>query len=201
MAPALVLLAAGASERLGEPKALVRLRPERPGSPLELLLAAGASLGDTRPLVVVGPAAKAVAAVLPPGVDSVVNRDWSAGRTGSVRVAVEARPDRDLCLAPVDVPLVPAEVFAALAAEWRRLGEPARGWLAPFVTESGVPRHGHPIVVGRELLGDVKELPPDRPLRELRARARPLAAIEVASAAILDDLDTRADFERLVRRL
>jgi CTP:molybdopterin cytidylyltransferase MocA len=199
--PALVLLAAGDSERLGQPKALVRLRASAPGSPLELLLSAGAALGDPRPLVIVGPAAAAIEAVLPEGVEVLVNHEWRAGRTGSVRVAVEARPGRALCLAPVDVPLVPDGVFARLAEEWRRLGAPAHGWLAPFVLHGGTRRHGHPVVVGHALASELKGFPPDRPLHELRARARPLAAVQVTSAAILDDLDTPADLERLTRRL
>lgn len=199
--PALVLLAAGASERLGQPKALARLRAEAPGSPLELLLAAGAALGDPCPLVVVGPAANAIRAALPPGIDTCSNREWRAGRTGSARVAVEARPGRDLCLAPVDVPLVAHEVFALLADEWLRLGAPPRGWLAPFVVQGEVRRYGHPVILGRELASELKGFPPDRPLHQLRALAQPLAAVEVTSTAILDDLDTPADLERLARRL
>jgi len=199
--PALVVLAAGAGTRLGEVKALARLADRPGGTALELLLAAGAALGDARALVVTGGAHAAIAATLPPGVDVHPNERWNEGRTGSVRCAVSLRPERDLCLAPVDVPLVPAEVFSALAAEWSRRGAPARGWLGPFVLREGARRFGHPVILGRDLARDLKGFPAARPLSELRARAAPLLALEVGSAAILDDLDSPADLARLRARL
>jgi len=199
--PALVVLAAGASERLGEPKALARLRREAPGSPLELLLAAGARLGDERPLVVAGRDHARIAAAAPGTVEVLENPEWHAGRTGGVRLASERRAGRDLCLAPVDVPLVPGDVFAALAEEWMRRGRPARGWLAPCTRRAGQLRHGHPVIVGRELLASLKNFPADRPLRELRALAAPLLALDVENDAILDDLDTPGDLRRLAERL
>jgi CTP:molybdopterin cytidylyltransferase MocA len=198
--PALVVLAAGASARLGEPKALARLRSEPGGTALELLLAAGAALGDPRALVVSGPDHAAIARSLPAAVEVYVNEDWAAGRTGSVRCAAVLRPGRDLCLAPVDVPLVPAAVFAALASEWERRGRPARGWLAPYVLQAGRQRFGHPVIVGRGLAADLKAFPPQDPLHALRARAAPLLALEVESASIIDDLDTPADLARLRER-
>ncbi len=198
--PALVVLAAGASARLGEPKALARLRPGPGGTALELLLAAGAALGDARALVVSGPDHTAIARSLPAAVEVCVNEDWAAGRTGSVRCAAGLRPGRDLCLAPVDVPLVPAAVFAALASEWERRGRPERGWLAPYVLQAGRQRFGHPVIVGRGLAADLKAFPPQEPLHALRARAAPLLALAVESASILDDLDTPADLARLRER-
>lgn len=202
--PALVVLAAGASARLGQPKALARLRAGAGGTALELLLAAGAELGDPRALVVTGRHHGAIAAALSARVLASVelceNERWAEGRTGSVRCAVARRPGRDLCLAPVDVPLVQGAVFAALAAEWARCGAPARGWLAPWVRRPELPdprAFGHPVLIGRELLAALKDFPPERPLSALRALARPLLALEVAAAAILDDLDTPADRARL----
>ncbi|NOT29945.1 MAG: NTP transferase domain-containing protein [Planctomycetes bacterium] len=197
---ALVVLAAGASARLGEPKALVRLVPGPSGTALEILLAAGAALGDPLPLVVGGAAHAQLSGVVPSGVELVHNRAWSTGRTSSVRCGMELRPGRDLCLAPVDVPLVPAGVFAALGAEWRRQGRPERGWLAPFVERAGVRRFGHPVLVGRGLLLELKAFPPERPLHALRAQASPLLALAVDSEAVLDDLDTPFDLERLRAR-
>jgi CTP:molybdopterin cytidylyltransferase MocA len=198
--PALVVLAAGASTRLGEPKALAELAPGPGGTALELLLAAGAALGDARPLVVTGRDHAAIAARLPSGVELAHNSTWSSGRTGSVQLACALRPARDLCIAPVDVPLVPAAVFAALAAEWRARGAPPRGWLAPCVARDGVQRFGHPVLAGRALLAELKDFPPASPLARLRAAADPLWALPVASAAILDDLDTPADLARLRAR-
>jgi len=195
--PALVILAAGASERLGRPKALVEFDGV---SVLARLCAAGRAVDGGRALALLGPHATELAPHLPPGCRRLDNPDWAAGRSGGVRLAARALPGRALLLAPVDVPLVPARVFEALTLEWARLGQPVQGWLAPRLAGTRPPAYGHPVVVGPGLLEALEGLPADVPLRELRARARPLASIEVFDPEILDDLDTPADLERLRRR-
>ncbi len=195
-APSLVVLAAGASRRLGLPKALA---PLPGGTPLARLVAAGRDLtpGAPPPLVVTGAHHAELLAAAPEGVEIVRNPRWELGRTGGVRLARGRRAGQDLCLAPVDVPLVPREVFLLLAQAWERAGAPERGWLAP---RHG-PSHGHPVVVGRGLLGELELLGDGTPLRRLRERAEPLLALEVPYPEVLDDLDTPADLARLVARL
>jgi len=190
-APAIVILAGGASTRLGQCKALADLGGT---TALAELLRAGATL------VVGGAHSAEIRAALPPGVEFVHNEHWQRGRLSSVRCAVRARPGLDLCLAPVDVPLVPAEVFEALARAWDRAGAPARGWLAPWVGIGGRRAHGHPVVLGRELLADVLAESRERPLKDFRTRADPLLETEVASVSILDDLDSPEDLARLRAR-
>jgi CTP:molybdopterin cytidylyltransferase MocA len=197
--PALVVLAAGASTRLGESKALVELRPGRGGTALEVLLEAGAALGDPHPLVISGRDHASLEQRLGEHVELRFNERWAEGRLGSLWRALEARPGRDLCVAPVDVPLVSAAVFAALREEWLRNGAPSQGWLAPFVWRAGERAFGHPIVIGQALARIGKDFPPDSPLRLLRERARPRFALATSDEAILDDLDTREDLERLRR--
>lgn len=192
MKPALVILAAGASRRLGEPKALVELGGR---SVLDRLLDAGAVF-DGIPLVIGGAHFAAIARALAGRGECANNHEWSRGRTGSVVLAARLRTDRDLCLAPVDVPLVPRSVFEELAAAWEAAGAPPCGWLAPRRGE----RFGHPVIVGRELVADWKMIPPDRPLRELRAAADPLFSTATDSEAVLDDLDTPLDLAALRAR-
>jgi len=192
-----VVLAAGASRRLGTCKALVRLGPR---TALEHLLAAGADLGPEPPLVIAGPDFDAIAAAAPRGVRVLANPDWEAGRTGSVAVAVRVLPERDLCLAPVDVPLVPRGVFRALAAAWAAAGSPATGWLAPHVEVESRRRSGHPVVLGRALLQRAATGDPAAALRGFRSFADPIWSIPVAGNEILDDLDDPFDLERLRSR-
>lgn len=189
-----MILAAGASRRLGEPKPLVELGG---ASVLEHLCRAGACVDDGRALVVLGARAELVRARLPAGCTALPNPDWAAGRSGGVRVAHRALPGRALLIAPVDVPRVPARVFAALTQEWEALGAPPAGWLAPRL---GPDRFGHPVVVGSSLLDLLEGLPGDAPLRELRSRAAPLASLEVFDPEILEDLDTPEDLRELRNR-
>ncbi len=195
--PALILLAAGASRRLGTAKALVRLGSRPQDTPLGLLLTAGAGLRSTPPLVVTGAHDAEIRAALPPTAEAVFNPTWEAGRTGSLQLAIQARSGLDLCLAPVDVPRVPPEVFLALRNGWLEAQAPARGWLAPWTLHQGTRRFGHPVILGRALAKEVLGWDPDRPLRDLRGLADPLLAVEVADDAIHDDLDTPADWRAL----
>jgi CTP:molybdopterin cytidylyltransferase MocA len=205
-----VILAAGESSRLGQCKALAPVSVGMPGTqgtsrtPLELLAEAGAALGGAPPLVVTGADHDAIAAAAGAGVEVARNLDWSAGRSGGVLLAARLRPGHDLCVAPVDTPLVPAAVFAALARLWREAGSPSRGWAAPYVVSGVGPEasraFGHPILIGRELALRIADRGPGAPLRTLRALADPLLGVEVAAREILDDLDFPDDLTRLQRR-
>lgn len=187
----LVILAAGASERLGEPKAIARLGPR---TALEHLLFAGSAL-DARPLVIVGKHAREIANAAPKACEVLVHPNWERGRSSTIALAHAHAPECDLCLAPVDVPLVASAVFTALRDAWFDLGQPPRGWLAPFHT--GLRRHGHPVIVGRVLLDRLTE---DFSLRDLRALADPCRDVPVQDDAVLDDLDTPEDLKSLRRR-
>jgi CTP:molybdopterin cytidylyltransferase MocA len=184
---ALVILAAGASSRLGQCKALV---PITPRSPLDLLLDAGAVLGGPQPIVITGADHDSISAAAGARAEVALNPDWREGRSGGVLLAARLRPGHDLCIAPVDTPLVPSEVFAALARAWRLAGSPAQGWAAPWVqAETGTRAFGHPVLLGRGLAARVAETGSQAPLRALRALADPLLAVEVTAREILDDLD------------
>lgn len=193
-----MILAAGASSRLGACKALVELGGR---TVLARLLEAAAAIDGAPPLVVSGADRAAIEGALPAGVEHAWNERWASGRTSSFALAQRLRPGLDLCLAPVDVPLVTREVLDALARAWRGAGAPALGWLAPCVRAAGTRRFGHPVIVGRELAARVAELGDERPLSELRARAKPLLALEVEDPSVLDDLDTPDDLARLRARV
>ncbi|MBI1381312.1 MAG: NTP transferase domain-containing protein [Planctomycetaceae bacterium] len=207
---ALVVLAAGASARLGEPKALVDLDGQ---SALARLLRAGHALWDGAapgelPVVVTGghhgpiqSHLDALAATGGPRARALFHPAWATGRTGGLALAQAQLPGRVLCVAPVDVPLVGGPVFAALAREFAAKGSPPRGWLAPAAQRGGSLRAGHPIVLGPELAAALGSMGTDEPLRHLRDRAEPRWTLPVDDPAVLDDLDNPEDLERLRQRL
>ncbi|MFM7283414.1 MAG: NTP transferase domain-containing protein [Planctomycetia bacterium] len=189
-APVLIVLAGGAATRLGSSKAGCDLGGGL--TPLDSLLAAGAVLRE-RALVF-----GAYAQTAPVGCELIANPRWSSGRLSSVQAAVARFPGRDLLLAPVDVPLVPAGVFRALLESWQAAAAPAFGWLAPQHAGSG--RHGHPLLIGRGLLEGLHSADPDRPLKHFRRLAQPCWSLPCHSAAVLDDLDTPEDLATLRAR-
>ena len=188
--PVMVILAAGASQRLGQPKALVDLHGS---TPLELLQQAWRSAAGTRAdsIVVTGADHAPIAAACGSRMELLHNPQWSAGRTGGLALAAQRWPGRDLLVAPVDCPLVPTQVFCILLQRWQELGAPDWGFLTPFVVLEGQPkRFGHPVVVGKGMLAQLPAFDPGTSLRDLRDAATPLARVAVSHREILDNLDT-----------
>ena len=204
--PVVVVLAAGASSRLGRCKALEPLGPDAEDHALSRYGALVAALGLRDAVLVTGADDRLLRAACPPGLACVHNAAWRTGRLESVRAAIRARPGRDVLLVPVDVPRVTRPVFQSLLAAWTAADSPEQGWLAPFVLERRDPtdgdagrRFGHPVVVGRALAAAIARSAPRTPesLRDWRARATPLLAVEVHDPGILEDLDTPEDARRI----
>jgi CTP:molybdopterin cytidylyltransferase MocA len=125
--PLLVVLAAGAGRRLGQVKALCQLGRH---TALEHVLRAGLD-SALECVIVLGAEAERVQSALPAGPRVLINTDWNAGRTGSLQLAARAFPERDLLVAPVDVPLVHQDTHRRLRTEWASRARPEHGWLAP----------------------------------------------------------------------
>lgn len=188
-----VVLAAGASTRLGEPKALARIGDR---TALEHLVAAACFALDGPVHVVVGRHSREIRRELE-GLERVIwvdSPDWKEGRTASLASGARSIGDGiDLLVAPVDTPLVSGTTLAALRKRWEDASAPERGWLAPCVESAGGRRFGHPILLGRGLAAELTDMPPDRPLRDLRRVAAPLLRERTHDRAVLDDLDTPSD--------
>ena len=204
--PAFAILAAGASSRLGQPKALCDLPG---GKPVLRLLAAVRGVTSPEPeprttdvVVITGCHHQEIEATL--GADSRLiaqNVKWATGRTSSIQLAARTFPGRDLVLLPVDHPRISATILDTMLEAWRGAGSPAMGWLAPFhETEPGRRTFGHPILLGRGLGARLLDLSPNEPLRAVRAAAEPLLSVPVASEVILENLDTPSALEA-IRRL
>jgi CTP:molybdopterin cytidylyltransferase MocA len=175
-----IVLAAGASSRMGRPKALLAL----PGG--ERLAARQARLlrdaGCARALVVLGADADRIAAALPE-VEIVVNPDWEKGRFTSLQAGLRACADADgFLILPVDTVGVRVETLAGLLAAAERTSAAA---LRPYYRSTP----GRVLWLRADLARDlVKE-----PARDLRLDER-LAAIETSIAcddpAILHNINT-----------
>lgn len=108
-----IILAAGASRRMGQPKQLLELD----GTTLVERAIEAVRQAGARPLVVLGARAPEIAERI--RADYVVNADWQRGMGVSLARGVEALPDnarRALVLA-VDQPDVDAELLRALLAD------------------------------------------------------------------------------------
>ncbi len=201
-----VVLAAGASRRMGQSKAWLDLGGR---SALERVVEAGLAGGCDGALVVIRPAdAERAAALWGEGrkrVRWVVNPRPKAGRTGSLQAGIAALPAVDaFLLHPVDHPLVRAATVGRLVATWRRASASAgsaeaEGRALALLEPACGGRRGHPILLARSVGERICELHADAPLytvvRDLRARGR-ARTLALSDSGILANLDCPGDWER-----
>lgn len=189
-----VILAAGASTRMGQPKALLSLL----GQPLLARVVATAQAAGVGPIVVaVAPphGDEIRAALLPlPGLRWAWNPAPELGMLSSVQAALPAlscEPRlRGVLVWPVDIPLVePGTVRAILAAA---LPSPASDQPPGLVVPTYAGRGGHPLWLPQPLFSAALALDPALGLRALREH-HPVLRLPVDDAEILRDLDAPAD--------
>jgi molybdenum cofactor cytidylyltransferase len=173
-----VVLAAGASKRLGEPKQLLMLGGE---TLLARAVRVARAAGCSPVVVVLGFSAASIQAgcELEDAV-IVVNEDWVEGMGSSVRAGVGALRDLDACVVMTcDMPAVTATHLGALMAS----GEVTA---SSYAGKKGVPAF-FPACAFRSLM----ELRGDAGAKDL---LRPARFVELVGGEL--DVDTRADLER-----
>jgi molybdenum cofactor cytidylyltransferase len=156
---AAVILSAGASSRMGRPKALL---PYREGTFLEHLIQVTQHpcIGVTR--VVLGAGAEVIRtmAKLDPSI-VVLNPDWEQGQLSSICAGVRSLEGVDtdgMVLCPVDHPLVSAQLVSELVD---RFYEEKKAIVLP--TFKG--RRGHPAIFSSTLYGELLAAPADKGAR------------------------------------
>jgi molybdenum cofactor cytidylyltransferase len=193
--PALLILAAGASERHGgRPKALLEV-DGRPA--VRRVLEVGLDAGLSPAVVVVGPHRVPIAGVLKGEPAEVVeNPLWELGRTGSVQLGLAALPEAtSVVLWPVDHPFVRSSTIDALSA--RATQDAVAAWLIP----SHQGRGGHPVLIKRSVFGLIHALDPDESLRSLLPRLGvQVARMPVGDPWVLVGTDTPEAYREAVSR-
>jgi nicotine blue oxidoreductase len=176
------LLAAGAGERFGGPKALAR---DADGTSW-LLRSVQALRPCAEIVVVLGAGAEEAAALLPMSVSRIRADDWAEGMGASLRAGLAAlvATDHDAALVSlVDLPDVDAAVVARLAA-----ADDGPAVLARAAYD-GVP--GHPVLIGRDhWVGVVASATGDRGARDYLAD-HDVVLVECGDLATGADVDSR----------
>jgi molybdenum cofactor cytidylyltransferase len=186
-----MVLAAGASRRLGSPKALLSFEGR---SALDLIIDALRGAGIARGVVVVGEHVNELtSAVDPAPLTWATNPVPETGRMGSVLVGLRALTSgADILLWPVDRPLASADTVAALVAE-RERADPAQGVIVPEFRGG----RGHPVLLRASLLMSLLAAYPDANLREvIRDSGTRRRIVVVDDPGIHFDLDTASEYEK-----
>lgn len=178
------ILAAGSSSRLGTPKQLLKFNGQ---TLIERTARAVLDAAPARVLVIVGNQSDAIAAALEAlPVEIVDNPHWREGMASSVRCAVAAAATSDaLLLTPCDLPLLSSEHLRALMEKWRTEN-------APIVASRYDETLGAPLIIGRELWGELLELRGDIGARRVVARQE-ASFVDWPDGAF--DVDTPGDWQ------
>ncbi|HJU43761.1 MAG TPA: nucleotidyltransferase family protein [Vicinamibacterales bacterium] len=191
-----IILAAGASSRMGRAKAALTLghtgetlvsrviRTMLSGGAPEVIVVAGAHVDDVRNAM---PAQERRARM-------VEHPGWRQGQLSSLLAGLAAIDDPQLegaLVTLVDVPLVRSSTVAAVIAEWRRTR-------APIVRPANGERHGHPVMFDASVFQDLREADPNVGAKAVFAKHRlRIVNIEVNDPGAFEDIDTPQEYDDL----
>jgi molybdenum cofactor cytidylyltransferase len=185
-----LVLAAGGSRRLGEPKQLL---PYRSGTLLDHTLSTARASRFDQLIVALGGSSEEIRRRVDlSGADVVENPGFGEGCSSSIAAGLGAIDPRSelLVLTLGDQPGVTPDVVQALIA-----GTERDTILAACRYDDG---RGHPLAFGRALFGELRELHGDKAVWKLMDR-RPNDVVEVrVPGPIPRDVDTRADYEAVL---
>jgi molybdenum cofactor cytidylyltransferase len=188
---AVIILAAGASTRLGQPKQLL------PYSGKTLIRHAAETALKTRyePVIVVtGALHEQLLVELKEGsIEVIHNPNWQQGMSASIRTGVEAaekqEPDAVLIML-CDQPLITSEHLKALGTTFSSLED------GSIVATGYEHIAGVPALFPKKLFNSLKALQGEQGARELlKVHQNSLVTVSFAGAAV--DIDTPEDYENL----
>jgi molybdenum cofactor cytidylyltransferase len=186
-----IILAAGASSRMGSPKALLDYRGE---TFLDRLIRVFSAVCD--PLIVVlGYHAAAIRASAAGRARFVENPDPDRGQLSSLQAALEILPpDLDgFFFNPVDCPSAEPATLALLAQVIARR-DPATLLVIPQFQGS----HGHPVFAARPLIAEFLALPPTAQARQVvHGHKSETQYVDVDDPGVLADIDDIEAYRRL----
>ena len=196
-----IVLAAGASSRMGQPKAALPFG--QTGETVLSRIVSTILAGGVPEVVIVGGAhfdAVRRAMPMPEARARVIEHaGWQQGQLSSLLAGLSAIDEQLLLEAvivtPVDVPLVQASTVTAVIAAWRRTR-------APIVRPVHGERHGHPVLFDRSIFADLRSADPAIGAKAVFAAHRDrVLNVEVNDPGAFEDIDTPQDYARLMKGL
>ena len=190
----LILLAAGGSTRMGEPKQLM----DYLGKPLVRHAVDTALASACSPVIVVlGANARSISeAIRDLPVETVENSRWSEGMGTSIQSGVRAAAERELdgvILALADQPLVTPEIYDRLMAHHEMTSK-------PIVTSEYAGTVGVPVLFAKEYFPHLLALQPEQGCKGVILR-HATSAVRIGCPEAEVDIDTRVDYQRLTDTL
>ena len=186
-----IILSAGASRRMGTPKALLPLNGETFLDRLIRLFSEAA----IPPIVVLGHHAVEIRSGVQRSAEAkfVLNPDPERGMLSSLQCGLEAVPPEAeaAMFMPVDHPNLESSTLEELVGHFN-------AERAPVTIPTFQGEHGHPVLIARALIGELLALPTTAQASDVIHRYRSHTAyISVDDPAVTTDIDDRAAYAEL----
>jgi molybdenum cofactor cytidylyltransferase len=192
-----IILAAGASSRMGRPKPALPLAAG--DTFLARIIRTLVAAGLPELIVVRGAAPDAVGRALlvrDRRVRLVDNPHWATGQLSSLLLALDApsrTPIEAALVTLVDVPFVSATTVESLLRVWRQTR-------APIVRPSRGSEHGHPVIFDRALFDALRHADPNTGAKAVvRAHEDHIINVAVEDDGAFRDFDTPDQYASVVR--
>lgn len=178
------IFAAGASERMGSPKPLLRFGDQ---TLLERLASAFRNAGSEKMSVLVRREDETLRKeVLRIGATEIINENPEVGMSGSVVLAAESCSCQWVALTPCDLPFITPQVVASCVVGLDKS--------TPILQPGFNGRRGHPVFLHKSVCVElVHEIRRGRTLREF-VRDRNPKVVELASELPLRDINTPGEY-------
>jgi molybdenum cofactor cytidylyltransferase len=190
-----VILAAGASRRMGSPKALLDYRGE---TFLDRLIRVVGQVSD--PLIVVlGNHSSEISERVKGRARFAINPDPDRGQLSSLQTALKELPpdSQGFLFIPVDCPAVEGNTVRQLADAFAR-----RAADTLFVIPRYGNKRGHPVFAAPLIAAELLQLPPTGQAREMVHRyVDRTAYVDVDDPGILTDIDDPAAYRQLMESI
>jgi len=185
-----IILAAGESKRMGEPKMLL---PFGGKTIIEAVAECVVSSEVESSLVVLGAERERIEEKIRDyGIKSVFNPDFQSGMLSSVKCGFKAVPEgtRAVLIVLGDQPRISSDIINQLIEAYKRTG---KGIVLPVFEGE----RGHPVIIDVKYREEVENLSPEIGLRgTVYSHPEDILEIEVDTPSILKDIDDETDYKR-----
>jgi len=185
-----MVLAAGESRRMGEPKLLL---PFKGKTIIEAIAESVIRSEVDKVLVVVGSEREKVEAKIKNfPVEIAYNRDFRSGMLSSIQCGFKAIPENAQAVLVIlgDQPSVSSEVINKIIAAYKKTG---KGIVLPMYKNE----RGHPVLIDIKYRQEIEKLNPNLGLRELvYNRPEDILEVKVRTSGVLRDIDTTEDYRK-----
>lgn len=190
---AAAILAAGESERMGEPKALLQIGERNFVENISHNL----WLAQVSPIyLVLGANAQEIWKQFNPLREKIlINEQWKNGQISSLQAALKKvwHKAEALMVCLVDMPLVKTETYRKLVESWKFQQ-------GTIVIPQYQGKHGHPIIFDHRFFSELLLAPLNEGAHWVTHRhPESILEVEVEDAGVTQDIDTMDDYKKLVK--